>query len=377
MRVLQFCDYYGPSNGGGSERVAREVNRRLAARGARVTVVSAQSGAPYDDDGVTVLRRPAVDLTGVVGAQLALSPGYMRWAASQADKLAPDVIYAHSIHFHGSLVAARLSRRTRVPLVGVVHVGALDSLGLPARVLAETHEQTLGRFVLRSCVEVIAVAPSVATHATRRGARAPVVVASNGVDHARFTPGPRPCGPPNVVFVGRLVENKGPKVLLEAARLLWRDGHRFRLIFVGDGPQRIPLAREAARAAEPARFVGYSDDVPGWLRAATVVVRPSFTEGMPLAVLEAMAAARCIVASDIAAHRDLLHDGREALLHRVGDHRDLFAKLRRVLTDEALRTRLATCAHARASRYTWARCTDAHMEALVRAVRRNDRRRRP
>jgi glycosyltransferase involved in cell wall biosynthesis len=90
---------------------------------------------------------------------------------------------------------------------------------------------------------------------------------------------------------------------------------------------------------------------------------------MPLAVLEAMAARRCIVVSDIAAHRELLRDGHDALLHRVGDHHDLASKLLRVLTDERLRNRLASSARARALEHTWTRCADGHMAALLQAAR--------
>jgi glycosyltransferase involved in cell wall biosynthesis len=372
LRVLQFCDYYGPLNGGGSERVAREVNLRLADRGAIITVASAQSGAPFDDPGIRVMPRPAFDVTRLAGAQLVISPGYLRWATRTMQEFAPDVLYAHSIHFHGSLVAARLSRSTGVPLVGVVHVGGLESLSGRARVLAEVHERTVGRYVLSSCTEVVAVAPSVASHAARRGTHTAAIVATNGVDHERFRAGPPPTGMPDVVFVGRLVANKGPALLLDAARLLWREGMRFQVVFVGDGPLRGILDRDRAQRDEPAVFVGHSEDVRGWIRAASVVVRPSLTEGMPLAVLEAMASRRCLVVSDIPAHRELVQHEHEALLHRAGDVGDLAAQLRRVLSDERLRTELATRAHARALEFTWTRCTDGHMAALLRAARRSE-----
>jgi glycosyltransferase involved in cell wall biosynthesis len=371
LRVLQFCDYYGPGNGGGSERVAREVNLRLADRGATIAVASAQSGAPFDDAGIAVMPRPALDVTRLAGAQLVVSPGYLRWATRTVQEFSPDVLYAHSIHFHGSLVAARLSRSTGLPLVGVVHVGGLDSLSGRARVLAEVHERTVGRYVLSSCAEVVAVAPSVASHAARRGTRTPAIVAANGVDHERFRADPPPTGMPIVVFVGRLVANKGPALLLDAARLLWRRGMRFQVVFVGDGPLRGILGRDSAQRREPAVFVGHSEDVPGWIRTASVVVRPSLTEGMPLAVLEAMASRRCIVVSDIPAHRELVRHDHEALLHRAGDAADLAAQLRRVLCDERLRTELATRAHARALEFTWTRCTDGHMAALLRAASRS------
>jgi glycosyltransferase involved in cell wall biosynthesis len=371
LRVLEFCDYYAPGTGGGAERVAREVNRALNEMGAHITVVGACPEAPFADPGIDTVARRAVDLTPLIGAQLSISPGFARYATTVIRRNRPDVLYAHSIHFHGSLAAAVASRRTGIPLVTVVHVGGLDALAGRARLLAELHERTLGRFVLRSSAAVVAVAPEVASHARRRGARGTVTVAPNGVAHATFTPAPPQEAPddlPVVLFVGRLVDNKGIGLLLDAARALWRSGRRFRVVVVGEGARRAALTAECRAAGEPVEFTGHCDRVAERMQAAAVVVRPSYTEGMPLAVLEAMASRRCLVVSDIPAHAALLEHGVSGMLHRVGDVADLAVHLGAVLDDGRLRERLAAAAHTRSLAHTWEACARVHASVLARTA---------
>ena len=371
LRVLEFCDYYAPATGGGAERVARQVNRALQEMGARLTVVGACPAPPFADPGIDVVARRTVDLTPLTGAQLSISPGFARYATTHVRRTRPDVLYAHSIHFHGSLAAAVASRRTGIPLVTVVHVGGLDALAGRARLLAEMHERTLGRFVLRSSAAVVAVAPDVAAHARRRGARGDVTVAPNGVAHTAFAPAPprlAPDGLPIVLFVGRLVDNKGIGLLLAAARILWDTGRRFRLIVVGEGTRRAALTAECRAAGEPVQFLGHCDDVAARMQSATVVVRPSYTEGMPLAVLEAMASRRCLVVSDIPAHAALLEHRVSGMLHQVGDATDLAVQLATVLDDGPLRERLAAVAHTRSLAHTWEACARVHATVLARVA---------
>jgi glycosyltransferase involved in cell wall biosynthesis len=369
LRVLEFCDYYGPRGMGGAERVAREVNQRLVEHGTELLVLSVVAGGAHADRGVPVARRDPVDLSSALGGQLSVSPGYLGWAAEQAVAYRPDILYAHSLHFHGSLVAARISRRWRIPLVTVVHVGALDALRGRARALAEIYEHTAGRFILRQSRGVLAVSHAVARHAEQLGARRDAIsVVANGVDHGRFIPTVPPARAVTVVFVGRLIANKGPELLMDAARALRLRGTTVSVVFVGDGPLRGRLERRARELGDVVVFAGASDDVASWLQRAHIVVRPSYTEGMPLTVLEAMASRRCIVVSDIPAHREILEHGRTALFHRVGDAGDLAATIETATREPQLRERLSHAAHRASLAYTWEATATQHSRVLRRAA---------
>jgi glycosyltransferase involved in cell wall biosynthesis len=370
LRILAFCDYYGPGSIGGSERVAREIYARLARAGARVLVISGLEGVAYDDPGVEVAPFRTANLSGLVGAQLSVTPLMYLRAKRLARQFDPHVVSAQTFHFHGSLVASRVATRMSVPLVTVAHVAGLEHLRGVSRVLAEAHERTIGRVIIRRSTGVVAVSDAVRTHAIARGApRLGVRVVHNGVDSDTFRPTPETNeNPPNVLFVGRLIANKGPDVLLEAVRILCKRGIEFTATFVGDGPMLEQLRTSAIAESLPASFPGSSPDVASWMHEAAVVVRPSFTEGMPLTLLEAMASQRCVLASDIPANAELVDNGRTGLLHRPGDASHLADQLAELIDNPDLRARLAEAAHIESKAYSWDETARGHADAWLDAI---------
>jgi glycosyltransferase involved in cell wall biosynthesis len=98
------------------------------------------------------------------------------------------------------------------------------------------------------------------------------------------------------VFVGRLTPEKGLDVLLRA---LPDASPLAGLLVVGEGPERLRLRAEAARAPVPVRFCGYQEDVSGVLAAGDIFVQPSRSEGLPFSLLEAMAHGLPVVASGV------------------------------------------------------------------------------
>ncbi|MGR3540282.1 MAG: glycosyltransferase, partial [Hasllibacter sp.] len=156
--------------------------------------------------------------------------------------------------------------------------------------------------------------------------------------------GPRAPGPPRVLFVGRLDAVKGAPLLLEAFAAL-RDSHPDAgLDVVGDGSDR---ARLEARAAElglgaAATFHGYmaQDAVARMLERADVLVLPSFAEGVPVVLMEAMASRVPVIASRVAGVPELVEDGVSGFVVPPGDLDALTRRLGRLLDDPALRARM-------------------------------------
>jgi glycosyltransferase involved in cell wall biosynthesis len=147
-----------------------------------------------------------------------------------------------------------------------------------------------------------------------------------------------PGSPVQILFVGRMVENKGLQVLLEAMRLIAAvEGARgLRLTAVGEGQYRTELERRAAGL--DARFVGFQTDVAPFYASADIFVSPSLgPEGSSLVALEAMAHCVPCVLSDLAVHREISNDGEAAILFRNGDAADLMHKLRVLIDREERR----------------------------------------
>lgn len=161
-------------------------------------------------------------------------------------------------------------------------------------------------------------------------------------------------GIPDAAFVvgtvGRLVEPKGYEYLLEALRIL-RDSHPGALwLAVGDGDQRDMLTALADRLgiADAVVWAGRRGDVGQVLEAMDVWAMSSIREGLPVALLEAMAAGMPIVGTTVGGIPDAIRDGRDGLLVPPRDPGALSAAVERLMGDAGLAAALAASARARA-----------------------------
>ncbi|TMB25020.1 MAG: glycosyltransferase family 4 protein [Deltaproteobacteria bacterium] len=163
-----------------------------------------------------------------------------------------------------------------------------------------------------------------------------------------------------VLVLGALERRKGHAVLLEAAAQLAASATRLRYVFCGDGGEAAALARAATPlGASLVRFAGFRDDVAACLAAADIVALPSLREGLGVAALEAMAAGRVVVASQVGGLAEVVAHGETGLLVSPGDARDLGAALAHLAADRELRRRLGAAGRARVrARYTTARMAE-------------------
>lgn len=157
-----------------------------------------------------------------------------------------------------------------------------------------------------------------------------------------------PDGLPIVLTPARLDPLKGHRYLIEAARSL--PGLRF--VFAGEGEARVELERLVAEAGLATRvtFTGQRADVAALLACADVVVLPSLAEGLPLAVLEAMAASRPVVATAVGDVPDAVRGGETGILVQPKDPRALAEAIGSIVGDRAFATRLGVAARAHVHR---------------------------
>lgn len=136
-------------------------------------------------------------------------------------------------------------------------------------------------------------------------------------------PTPPPAGTRRLVSVGRLAEQKGQLALVEACRLLRDRGVQFELVLVGDGDMRgaIEAAIRAHSLEREIRLVGWKSgaELRDTLRGAIALVLPSFAEGLPVVIMEAMASGRPVISTYIAGIPELVRDGLEGFLVPASD----------------------------------------------------------
>ncbi len=157
-----------------------------------------------------------------------------------------------------------------------------------------------------------------------------------------------------LLFVGRLAGVKGVPLLLGALPELAGDFPDLRLVLIGDGPDRAELEHRAERLgiSEMVTFAGYKSqtEVAKALMESDALVLPSFAEGVPVVLMEAMAAGLPVISTRIAGIPELVEDGVSGLLTPPGDGLSLSSALRQILTDANLRNDMGLAGHAKVVR---------------------------
>jgi glycosyltransferase involved in cell wall biosynthesis len=266
-----------------------------------------------------------------------------------------------------------------IPLVYTVHlpIAADDGTGAKGRRrLYGSAERLLLRLAPPSRIVHVSAR---ALARTASGSNGRAVLVPNGVDLGRApAPGARArvraalgvrADACVVTSVARLVPQKGLDLLLEA----WAQAmaaHGAVLWLAGEGPARTALEARASRLGlgDRVAWLGRRDDVADILAASDVFVLASREETTPIALLEAMAAGRACVATDVGDCRSMLGDGAAGRVVAPGDVPALAAALREVVTDGALRERLGRAARERARLYSdvsMAQRTTAVYETLL------------
>jgi glycosyltransferase involved in cell wall biosynthesis len=197
------------------------------------------------------------------------------------------------------------------------------------------------------------------------------VVIRNGVDPREFKAGEHHPGPPRLVTVGRLQAPKDAVTLVRALAAL--RGRSFEAVLVGDGPDRPTVEEEVRRLGleSAVELLGERDDVPELLRTADVFVLSSRSEGLPLSILEAMAARLPVIASNVGGVSEVVVDGDTGLLVPPGDPQSLAAAIERLLEDQALGRRLGEAGRIRvAEHFDLAAVHQAHLDLYRRVLAR-------
>lgn len=324
---------------GGTEKQLVLLARGLRRQGVRIRVLVMFGGGPFEER----LREAGIDVVHLGFATL--SAGWrmplrnIRAFARLVRDLRrdrPDVLHAFLCYSY--VTAAPAAWLARVPVL----VAGRRSMGE----FAEGHPVFLAieRLATRATDLLIANAHAVAenTRSRERVHRDKVVVVYNGLSDSAFDAVPAASVAtvsPVVLSVANLRPYKGHEFLFDAMALLRERGLPCTLVLAGEGTWRPRLERMAARLAVDIRFLGARSDVQALLARADVFVLASLQEGMSNAVMEAMAAGRPIVATDVGGTSELLQD--RGILVPPSDARALADGIHRLLTDREFAARLA------------------------------------
>jgi colanic acid/amylovoran biosynthesis glycosyltransferase len=172
-----------------------------------------------------------------------------------------------------------------------------------------------------------------------------------GIDPALFQPVNHQESGKRLLFVGRLAAAKGLPILLESLVSLKRSHPEILLTVVGDGPDRVELEQTTAKLglSENVNFVGYKSqaEVRSYIQQSDLFVMSSFAEGIPVVLMEAMAAALPVVATQIAGISELVENGVNGYLVPPGDAVTLADRVAKLLADHQLRNKFGIAGKAK------------------------------
>lgn len=258
------------------------------------------------------------------------------------------------IHTHGykaDLYGYVAARRSGKPIVATCHnwLGGTAALGI---------YNHLDRMALKRFHGLAAVSDSVAQRLLASGVSAKKIrTIANGIDVQTFERA-RPLqafnldGSKVVGMVARLDLKKGFEYLLRAANELRGSFPELKVVIVGEGPDRSEIEGMIQRLGLQSSVIlaGQRSDMPAVYAAMDVFVLPSLNEGLPMTILEAMAASKPVIATRVGAIPKVIQDGETGLLVDPGDSDGLRNALARLLTDSGLCSRLGAEGHDWVSR---------------------------
>ena len=351
-------------NIGGLQRVVTDIALNLAPTRYAVGVLALREGGPFEKDLLEA---------GIPVYKLPVSQGrvdyFAFWKIRQLIvKLAPDIIHTHNTQpFIEGTLAAMLAGR---PVV--VHTDH-------GRQFPDKRRYMWMEWLASKAVAgIISVSndnkASLVKHEHISADKISVI--PNGIDNKKYQPkvngrlkraalGLEPDAWPVLGWCGRMSPEKGLSVLLRSLPDVVRQYPRVRLLLMGDGTLRKELEDQAEQegVASHVRFLGARADVPEVLQLLDLFVLPSLREGLPLVLLEAMAAGIPIVATDVGGNHQAVTDGVTGYLVPSENPAALARAINQLLDDDTTRRRFSSEAQRRfAEQFTISRMVERYDE---------------
>ncbi|MBN2839626.1 MAG: glycosyltransferase [Coriobacteriia bacterium] len=354
IRVLEVVNSMAPA---GAERICVDLACALH-EGEFDMSVACVRGGPLGD----ILSAAGVGLHVVGGEFDRRAVGSVVRLRSVIRELRPHIVHTHMIG--SDIVGGLAAHLERVPVI----ISTQHDMYRRPPVF-----DLFRRYSARWLDAVVAVSPAMVGYCIR-DRHMPVEsihIIENAVDVARFA-SLAGGGHQSPMFgaVGTLIPVKGHTTLMQAFARVHADVPDARLVIAGDGPEATALREQAAGLgiADAVRLAGWVSDVAESLPDIDILVHPSLQEGMPLSVIEGMAAGKPVIASDLPAIRRLLDSGRAGVLVPPGDTEALARAMSSLATDPVRARALAEAGRNRACAYYSLDRMAADYAALYRAL---------
>src|SRR5208282_2761680 len=259
-----------------------------------------------------------------------------------------EIVHAH--HQTGAYLADQLWQRKHIPYVVTVHGPWHSAPFKKANYKAFRRLIAVSGALQQLLITRFLVSPE-RIRVIRNGVDPRRFEGISGVEAARFRAA-FGVGADEIVLsvIGRIAKAKGHFDLLNALKLLPPD-LPYHCLIVGEGKERIRLERLAASSGltQKVTFCGYQANIPVVLAATNILLLPSYREGLPLAIVEAMLSHVPVIAASVGGVPEIITHGQDGLLFQAGDIATLATRIRQLIGDANLRQQLAQAGHRTAT----------------------------
>jgi phosphatidylinositol alpha-mannosyltransferase len=360
MRILHVSPYF-PPHIGGLENHVEVLSQEQGKMGHRVSVLTSTTGGTLPgglwENGIKVRRLRSFKF-GDDAVPFGMFRHLMRENGTN------DIVHLHGHLFYSTTLGAMHRRLHGAPTVMTFH-GDYKALTPAGRWLKRIRHVSQGPFIINSLDGMIALTRHDKARLMAMGMEEERIdIVPNGVDLDVFRPvGPDvtaefrerfglPVDAPVILFLGKLVEQKGFLDLLQAMPGVLREVPDAHLLVLGEGPE-LPRGKhmvEHQGFGDSVTFAGRMccDDLVTAYSAADVVTLPSHSEGMPLVILEAAATGRPVVATSVSGIPEFVEQGRTGTLVPPSDPHALSGALVNYLNDDTLSRTVGARALAKA-----------------------------
>jgi len=326
---------------GGAEKQAQLQAEKLVQRGHDVTILTALKDDSRSNEVINSVRVKRVQYPKIklVGAFIFYTKIVIHLLVYGGKY---DIYHVHMVKnlaFIASVIGAIQGKNVLLKFTGWWEL----DLGVLNQIRNKKLKNKLLLWGLKKASYYISISNEITQRAIDAGfTKEKIMYIPNGVDMSLFN---REIAPTvslslqTVLFVGRLVEEKGLFILLEAWTTVMKEHRDCRLDIVGDGPLRQQLEEMSSKLAiaEKVRFHGKSENTATHYKSADIYVLPSFHEGLSNTLLEAMASRLPVVSTKISGTIDILEDGITGFLVKPGSPTELSESILALLGSKNLR----------------------------------------
>ncbi|HLC49408.1 MAG TPA: glycosyltransferase [Candidatus Andersenbacteria bacterium] len=379
--MLVMSPYY-PPHMGGLESHAYEFNEHMAQRGWNITVWTSNipNGSPREElspSGVRVYRYDAVEIiTGFPIPAIWKRSFWKQW------RIIRTFSYSHVVSrtrfFVSSLIAHIIANQIQTSHVHIEHGSYFVSQKSTfVNTIAYIYDVTIGRFILQSAQIVIANSQATAafiTSITHNKTRAHIIY--RGVEYSDIAKIPaqdeiKKVYPSKIIvtFVGRLISGKGVHDLL-ASIAMCKSKDIIMCWIIGDGPSRKTLEAlmRTLSLQGTVRFFGECsrEKTISLIKASDIIVNPSYTEGMPTAIIEAALCGKAIIATNVGGTSEVVTGNVSALLVDPKEIKSLASAIDSFVQNSTMRKGYGDAAHTETmQKFLWEKSIKAYEHILL------------